>query len=56
MTLPRLAAMNKHWEHFPPVHISLARLNRALLTEEKKEEKKGLADFLADWGNSANVG
>ena len=49
---PRLAAMNKHWKTAPPVHISLARLNSALLQEQTAPEtdtKKGMGDFVADF-------
>lgn len=55
MTLPRLAVMNKHWNVAPPVHISLARLNGALLEKAPEAEKadggdnKGLQDFIGDF-------
>jgi len=55
MTLPRLAAMNKHWKLTPPVHVSLATLNSALLEKTPEAETnnqgdgKGLQDFIGDF-------
>lgn len=62
MTLPRLAAMNAHWDVFPPVHKSVARLNSAFLKDggkvetEKKDKKKGtLQDLLAAFGHNGGI-
>ena len=52
--MPRLKELNQHWDKFPPVHISLTRISRALLTEEAPQPKQGMADFMAEWGNRAN--
>jgi len=61
MTLDRLAALNKHWETFPPVHKQLARIASAFLKEEPKKQKvsdkkKGtLSDLLAAFGHSGGT-
>lgn len=61
MTLPRLAALNRHWEIYPPTHKALARLCSAFLKEEpkhvaKSESRKGtLADLMAAFGKNGGT-
>ncbi|CAK0740001.1 hypothetical protein CCP3SC15_1070012 [Gammaproteobacteria bacterium] len=61
MTLPRLAALSKHWEIFPPTHKALARLSSAFLKEDggghrSEEKKKGtLNDLMAVFGKSGGA-
>jgi hypothetical protein len=61
MTLARLAALNEHWDRFPPTHKALARLCSAFLKEEpkhvaKSDNKKGtLSDLMAMFGKSGGT-
>lgn len=61
LTLPRLRALNKHWDDFPPVHIGLARLCNAYLEKPKSapakgEKPKGMEDFIRDYMGAAGGG
>jgi len=62
MTMPMILALNRHWKTTPPTHISLARLNSALLKQkdaptpapqaEHKEERGSLQELLSYFGKA----
>jgi hypothetical protein len=55
MTLPRLDALQRHWERVPPVEVSVARIAMALGIEwrgsegEASGEKVGVGDAARDF-------